>query len=185
MDIEFKLELLRIGYVIAFRYDRQKKFDLISDGIFQRQLWQGFNSDDACFTHVAISSGDNYLVNVTPPKAKLIKLLDAYKGSYIKILKYKGLDFERLVRYKVGCIYNAIASNLRYDWMGVLSFVLPAIKQIKSRPFCSEACAQAFKIFYPDIFCDAPPSKVMPAHFLDPSFFPSFEVVWEGEVPKS
>ena len=177
----FSIDLLRIGYVIAVKYDRKKKFNLISDGIFQRQLWQGFNSDDACFTHVAISSGDNYLVNVSPPKAKLVKFMDEFKGKYIKILKYSGTDFERLVRYKVGCIYNAIASNLGYDWMGVLSFILPAIKQVKSKPFCSEACAQAFKVFYPFIFGGIEPSKVMPANFLDPE---SFDVVWEGEIPK-
>lgn len=179
--MNFRIDLLRIGYVIAVKYDRKKHFDLVSDWIFQRQLWQGFNSDDACFTHVAISSGENYLVNVSPPKAKLVKFLDEFKGEYVKILKCSGMDFERLIRYKVGCVYNAIASNLGYDWLGVLSFVFPFIKQIKGKPFCSEACSQAFKVFYPDIFMGLPPSKIMPANFLDKD---SFDIVWEGEIPK-
>lgn len=176
---EFTLDIPRIGYIIAVRYERQKKFNIFGEGIFQKQLWAGFDDQDALYVHAAISSGEDYLVNVMPPRAKLVSLTKVYGGHYIKILKYNGENYDNLVRYKIGCIYNAIASNLGYDWWGIFNFLLPRIKQAKQRFFCSEACATAYQIFYPTIFGGVPPEKIMPAHFVR-----DFDLVWEGVIPK-
>ena len=174
------LDQLRIGYIIAVRYERKKNFNFFSEGIYQRQLWEGYNSDDALFTHVAISSGRPYLVNVTPPKAKWVEdIIKVYSGCYIKVLKYKGENYDKHLRYKIACFYNAIASNLKYDWFGVISFIIPKIQQIKGRPFCSEACCEAYQKFYPMFFDGKNSSKCMPCYFLNKK---GFEIVWEGFV---
>jgi len=177
MGIDF-LDIPKIGYIIATRYEHKKKFNFFSEGIYQRQLWADFDNDDALYTHVAISSGGPDLVNVMPPKAKWIKLGKVYGGTYIKILKYKRKDFD-VKRYKVAVLYNALASNLRYDWFGVLGFIIPGLKQVASRVFCSEACCEAYQRVYPEFFKYGNSAKCMPAFFVNKN---DFDIVWEGYV---
>ncbi len=177
MGVKFDLNIPKMGHILAVRYERPKKFDIFSEGIFQKQLWKGFTFEEAIYTHVAISSGGPHLVNVMPPKAKLINLTEHYKGTYVKFLKYKGDNFDNYIRYKIACLYNALAANLRYDWWGVLHFLIPRIKQMDSRFFCSEVCSQAYKMFYPDFLKELDNADIMPANFLANK---EFEVVWEG-----
>ena len=178
---DFDLTIPKMGHVMAVRYERPKKFEIFSEGIFQKQLWEGFKVDEAVYTHVAISSGGPHLVNIAPPKAKLIDLLKVYHGKYVKFLRYKGEDFDNHKRYKIACIYNAIASNMGYDYSGILYFLFPRIKQMVSRFFCSEATAEAYKMFYPDFIPELKSYEVMPAHFLASK---DFMTVWQGYIPK-
>ena len=176
MPKDFDLDIPKIGHVLAVRYERNKKFDVFSEGIYQKQLWNGYNSDHALFCHVAISSGGPHLVNITPPRARLRNIQKVYKGRYVKFLKYNGADFE-YKRKKIALIYNAIAANLPYDWRGALAFIIPWMKQLPTRFFCSEACYTAYKMFYSDF--RKKPEDCMPAYFVDS---PDFEVVWEGFI---
>lgn len=176
---DFSLDIPKQGHIMAVRYERRKKFAIFSEGIYQKQLWEGFNSDDALYTHVAISSGGPHLVNVMPPKAKLIDIHRVYTGVYVKFLRFKGLDFDNPIRYKIACMYNAIASNLKYDWRGALHFIIPRIKQSNDRPFCSEVSCIAYQMQYPYFLNCIKSAECMPAHFLNKAFF---ETVWEGFI---
>ena len=178
MGVKFTLDIPRIGHILAVRYDR-KKFNIFSEGIYQKQIWELFKKEDALYTHVAISSGGPHIVNVTPPKARLVGLVKTYKGSYVKLLRFKGKDFDNHIRYKIACMYNAFASNLKYDWWGIIHFIIPRIKQMDDKPFCSEVCLKTYQMFYPDFLSGLYPSDCLPAHFVASK---EFDTVWEGIV---
>ena len=170
------LDKFKIGHVMAVKYER---FNLFSEAIYRKQKAMEFSEEHSRYTHVAILSGGPYCVNIMPPRARFIEIPKVYKGAYVKLLRYKGNDFDNHIRYKIGCFYNAIAANLRYDWLGVLSFVIPGMGNFKSRPFCSEAATQAYQHFYPTMFNNTPPYKICPAHFV---WYKDFEVYWEGRI---
>ena len=173
----FNLSIPRIGYVVAVKYERKYKFNLVCESIYRSQLKKGFNKDEAAYVHVAISSGGQHMVNIIPPRTTLIDIRKKYNGCYVKILKYDGIDFDNKNRYKIACLYNALASNLRYDIRGVISFILPFIKQLDSTFFCSEACCTAFQMIYPSFLGPIDPSKCLPAHFVK-----TLDLVWEGYI---
>ena len=177
--MKFTLDIPKIGHVLAVRYERKKKFNIFSEGIYQKQLWELFKKEDALYTHVAILSGGPHLVNVTPPKARLVDLVKTYGGSYVKFLRFKGKDFDTPIRYKIACLYNAFASNMRYDWRGIIHFIFPRIKQMDDRPFCSEVCLKTYQMFYPDFLSNLYSSDCMPAHFVAND---DFEIVFEGYI---
>ena len=171
---KFNLDIPKIGYIVAVK---KMKNGFIANSIVKSQLKKGFNKDDSSYVHIAMSSGGPHMVNIIPPRSKLIDMQKKYKGSYIKILKYKGKDFDTKNRYKITCMYNALASNLKYDVKGAISFVLPWIKHSKRDYFCSEACTKAFQMVYPDFLSGMNPARSFPAHFVR-----ELELVWEGTV---
>ena len=171
----FNSSIPKCGYILATRYDR---FNLFSEAIYRRQLID-YIEEDARFTHVAILSGQYRCVNIMPPKAKLIDISKVYRGHYIKILKYNGEDYDNHLRYLIGCLYNALSANLRFDWLGAAGFIFPGLPNLRKRYFCSEAVAQAYQIFYPNAFNYAPPEKVMPAMIVSNS---DFTIHYEGYI---
>lgn len=174
---KFNLDIPKQGHIIAFKYE---KFNLFGEAIYRQQLKVGFKKDEARYTHVEISSGGPYSMRIMPPQARLIKDLHIrYKGCYVKFLRYRDKDFDKNVRYKISSIHNGLAANLRYDWLGVLAFIIPGMGNFKGRPFCSEAVVEAYQIFYPYLFGALPPSGVYPANFVADK---EFEVYWKGQI---
>ena len=171
---KFNLDIPRIGYVVAVKKDRK---GFISNMIYKSQRKAGFNEDDSSYIHVAMSSGGPHMVNIIPPRSKLINLQKKYKGSYIKILRLDSKSYEEKKRYKVALFYNALASNLKYDVKGAISFVFSWVKHSKRDYFCSEACTKAFQMIYPDFLKGIKPAKSFPAHFVR-----DLDLVWEGYI---
>jgi len=171
------LDLFKIGHVMAVKYER---FNLFSEAIYRRQKLHGFSDEESRYTHVAVLSGGQYAVNIMPPKARFVDITKVYKGKYVKLLRYNAPDFDNHLRYKIGCWYNALASNLRYDYLGIASFLIPGLGQIQGRPFCSEATTQAYQHFYPYLFGGIESHKIYPAHFVWAAG--DFKVHWEGRI---
>lgn len=61
--------------------------------------------------------------------------------------------------------------NLRYDWLGVLGFVLPWVREKPSRVYCSEACALALQdaaqASPPDLPLPWPPAQISPSKLYE------------------
>ena len=174
----FDLDIPKIGYVIAVKYEPEIKRDWLMNLIYKRQKKMGMPDDAAKYIHVEISSGGKDSMRITPPRAKLVDITKHYKGRYIKILKYMGDNFDEKYRYKVACLYNLLC-NKGYDYRGIVRFILPWVRQATARPFCSEGCSSAFKKVYQDFMGTFKPSEIMPAHFIT---YPDFEIHWEGRI---
>ncbi len=177
---EFSLDIPKIGYVMVVRYDN---YNFISDTIYKQQKKRGFPEVASRYVHVAISSGGPHAVNIMPPRSRLIDITKVYKGKYVRFLKYKDKDeeFDKKNRYKIAVLYNALCSNKKYDYTGVLSFIAGWIKQFSDRPFCSEGVTEAYQMIYPHLFYGKEPSFAMPADFLNEIWF---DTVWEGYISK-
>ena len=96
---------------------------------------------------------------------------------YICIVKYKNEEF-KYKRYKVA-VFAASKCNLKYDWRGVIGFVIKWVKQNNKLYFCSEMCLWALQEVFPKALNSMRPENCMPADFLNPKYF---EVVWEGII---
>ena len=145
--------------------------------IVKEQLKRGFPEDHAQYIHIECSGGGPYSVAVIPPKIKVINILEKHKGRYIKIVRFKGEEYNRK-RYKVA-FWSATACNKRYDWFGVLRFKFKLFFQMPWRDFCSENCLYALQKEYPYALKKAP-ADCLPADFLNEEYF---EKVWEGYIP--
>lgn len=175
--MEFSLDLFKMGNVIAYKHEGKGKF---GRAIVRKQLAEGFVENDAQYSHVEISLGEQHSINVAPPKAKFIEITKKHAGRYIRLLEYRH-DIDNK-RFKVAALYAALCSNQSYDISGVLSFMFKWIKQNNRLFFCSEACATAYQMVYKDPmpFFGEKPSSIYPAHFFLPSFFCT---KWEGRIP--
>ena len=160
-DSKFNLDILRIGYIVLFK----STGDFIGRQIKKVQLRQGFKEKDAEFIHSAISCGGQWIMDVNPPRAKVIDMRKKYKGRYIKILRYINEDYERKGRYKVA-LWSVSQSNLRYDWVGALALKFRIFWQWKSRPFCNENVLWAFQREYPGTLGIRPEACLAPAFNL-------------------
>jgi hypothetical protein len=173
--LPFNLNIPRMGYFILYR----NKGDLFGKAIEKRQVVAGFFPLEARYTHIEVSGGGEYSVNISPPISKLIKIVEHHKGRYIRIVRFKNEDYEARGRYKVA-YFSATLCNKGYDIGGILAFVFKWIKQNNRLFFCSEGAAWALCKEYSEAFGGLMPDKIMPAAFLEPI---QFETIWEGELP--
>lgn len=158
--VSFNLGLLKQGYIIRYKNDGSK----FGRSIVKRQLAAGYSPEDACYTHVEVSGGEQHSVNISPPKAKFIDILKAHKEREIQILKYDNEDFANGKRYKVA-YFSAVLCNKPYDIRGIFAFLFKWIKQDKNAYFCSEGVAWSFQMVFPDIFWGNDIDKMYPASF--------------------
>ncbi len=174
MPNSFTLDRFKIGYAIVYRHEG----GLFGDMIVKKQLTAGFIPAHAEYSHVEISLGEEYSINISPPKSRLCDILKVHKGRYIKIVKYRATDYN-VKRYKVGCLYASL-NNTGYDFRGILSFMFKWLRNKNRLYFCSEGCLTALQMVYSGAF-GMNPNECMPAEFLNPKFT---EVVFEGYIPK-
>lgn len=171
---KFNLDIPRIGYIILFK----NKGNFIGRQIKKVQLKNRFKEEDAEYIHCAISCGGSYIMDINPPKAKVLDMCKRYKRRYIKILHYINEDYERKGRYKVA-LWSVSQSNLRYDWFGALALKFKLFWQWGNRPFCAENILWALQKEYVECLAGIKPENCMPAHFLDERYF---ELVWSGII---
>ena len=167
------LDKFRMGYFILYKTDNS----LFSKGIVSKQLLAGFNEESAQFTHVEISGGEYHAVNISPPLSKLVKINEAHKGRFVRVVRYKNEEYEKALRYKVA-YFSATLCNKGYDIKGILAFLWKWVKQDNRLYFCSEGALWALKMVFPDAL-GVKPEECMPAHF---TFIDRFETVWEGTI---
>ena len=173
--MRFDLNIPKMGYFILFKHQG----GLFGNIIVRKQLQVGFTKEHAQFSHIGVSGGGQWLVNVVPPKTKISDITKEYKGRFIRIVKYKGDNYMEKKRYKIA-FWAATNCNLGYDWFGVLSFMFKSlINQHKRLFFCSENAAYALQKEYPEAFKGKSPDKIYPADFCNPKYF---ETVWEGII---
>ena len=173
---EFSLDLLKMGYVLRYKNDGGKFGNII----VKKQLAEGFSPEDACYSHVEISGGEEHTVNISPPKAKHINILEVQKGREIQILRYDNEDFTNGKRYKVA-YFSALLANKGYDFGGLGAFMFKWIKQSNRFYFCSEGCAWSFQKVFSNIFGNKTSDKIYPADF-NPKY--NFVEVWKGKIPE-
>jgi hypothetical protein len=126
--------------------------------------------------------GGQWSVCVAYPSTSVIDITKRYKGRKVKIVKYKEYSNEPTdalyhKKYKVA-FWAASHCNLKYDFRGVVGFVLNAVKHAKNLFFCSENCLWALQKEFPNAL-NLEPEKCMPAHFADRK---NFVTVWEGII---
>lgn len=160
----------KMGYFILVRGDNS----FFSRMIKKEQLNRGFTPEQAQYTHVGVSGGGPWIVDVKPPKTKVNNLGETYYNRYIRIVKLKYADYEAHKRFKIA-FWAATLCNLRYDWLGVLKFKLSFIWSDAGRYFCSENACHAISQEYPGFPVNA--ERCMPANFTDEKLFTT---VWEG-----
>jgi hypothetical protein len=171
------LDKFKMGYFILYKNDGS----FFGKTIVKRQLLAGFTPNDAQIIHVEVSGGEIHSINISPPLSKLVDITQAHKNRYAYLVKYKGYNDDGK-RYKVAYFSAALCANKFYDITGVfafLSFLSKWIKQNNRLYFCSEGCAMALQMVFPNVLGNLTPDKIMPAHFLD---IDNFEIVWEGII---
>lgn len=168
------LDKFRMGYCILYRHNK----GLFGDAIVKRQLAVGFNLEDANYTHVEVSGGEIYSVNISPPISKLIKITEVHKGRYVCVVRLKSQAYEDALRYKVA-YFSATLCNKGYDIPGILAFLFKWIKQNNRLYFCSEGALWAMQMGCKENILGINPDICMPAHFRNWDYF---EKVWEGEI---
>lgn len=171
--MSFNPDIFKMGYIIVYRNDGS----FFGNAIKKKQISAGFKFSDADYVHCEISGGSEWSVNISPPISKLVKITEAHKGRYVKLMRYKNTDYEAGKRYKVA-YFSAALCNKGYDIPGILSFLFKWIKQNNRLYFCSEGAAWALRMCFPATLGPKENSQIMPAHFLGEEF----EDVWEGIV---
>ena len=161
----------RMGYFIAYK----NTGGIFGNGIVAKQIAAGFSTEDAQFTHIEVSGGENHSVNISPPISKLIDITKQHKGRYVRLVRYKGYNDDGK-RYKVA-YFSASLCNKGYDIPGILSFLFKWIKHNNRLYFCSEGVLWALQMCFPGIL-GIKPEECMPARFLGAEF----EIVWEGAI---
>lgn len=172
----YELDIFKMGYFILYK----NVGGFFDNTIVKRQLVAGFSPNDAQYVHIEVSGGSEYAVNISPPISKLVKINEAHKGRYARLVKYKGYN-EDGKRYKVAYFSAALCANKPYDIGGILnfiSFLAKWFKQDNRLYFCSEGCATALQMCFSQAIGKTP-DKVMPADFTTPLYF---ETVWEGVI---
>ena len=174
MNKSFNPNIFKMGYVICYL----NNFDWLGNLIVKRQLKEGFTEEQSQITHVEISGGGEYSVNIAPPLSQCIKITERHKGRYARLLRYKNNDYEKRGRYKVA-YFSATLCNTGYDFFGVIRFVINWVKQRNRLYFCSEGCLESLQKVYPECLSNLYPSDCLPAHFVASD---KFETVWEGII---
>ena len=177
----FDLNIPKMGFFIAYKH----RGGVIGDLIRAKQLDLGYSEEDAQYTHVEVSYGGQFAVDVAPPKTCVTDIRTHHGGQYLKIVAYNGYPCDPYSpihhkQYKVAA-WAGTACNLKYDFLGVATFVLRFLRQSKNRFFCSENALWALQKEFPEAV-GIKPDKFPPAGFLNKEFF---NVVWEGVLPSN
>lgn len=93
------------------------------------------------WSHVAVAISKDSFVEATYPKVRVGLVEELYGGKFVVLTPKVPLTFgeaERLVSYLLSKV------GKRYDWRGLLSFVLRKNVHNKSYYFCSELVAEAY-----------------------------------------
>ena len=175
MSRDFDLSLFKMGYILAYRGDSS----WFSKQIIKVQERLGFPFVASRITHVEVSGGEEYSVNIVVPISRCIKITERHAGRYVHVMRYKNEEYERKGRYKVA-YFSATLSNLRYDVLGVVRFLVRWVRQSNKLWFCSEGVAWALQKEYPESLGGTKPVNCLPANFLDEK---EFEEVWQGRIP--
>ena len=170
--MSINLDALRMGYFILYRNDG----GLFGNLIEKQQKKKGSTPEDAKYTHIEVSGGGQWSVNVSPPKAKVVDITKVHKGRHIKVVRFKNDTYDKKGRYKVA-FWAASNCNLGYDWFGILRFKLKFMFHQKRMFFCSENALWALQKEFIGAL-GMKPEKCMPSRFLRDEF----ELVWEGEI---
>jgi hypothetical protein len=101
------IDKFRMGYVILYKNDNS----FFGNAIKKRQLAEGFSEHDASVTHVEISGGEKYSLNISPPTSRLVDITQAHKGRYVYLMRLKDDDYEKALRYKVAYFSAALCSK--------------------------------------------------------------------------
>src|SRR3990167_5213123 len=158
---KFNLNDFRMGYVIIYG----KGDDWFSNAIEKAQLQKGLTAEQAKFTHVEISDGDQHSVYIRPPVSSVVDIRKAHGGRYIRLLRPKSYNTDTLERKRLKVAYmSATQANLRYDFWGIVKFKIPFMFHEAKAFFCSEGCVTAIQTQYPDYMDGIEPYKVMPGH---------------------
>lgn len=171
MPDEFNLDIPRMGNFILFRHEK----GWLGDLIYKTQKGHGFSDADSMYTHIGVSGGGQYMVDVKPPKTIVTDILIEHKGRYVKIIEFIDPGYV-IKRYKIA-FWAATLSNLAYDWWGVLKFRIGFLWHQKNQFFCSENACWALRKEFSWALREVEAHKCMPAHFLNKEFF---RVTWEG-----
>lgn len=173
-DKKFNLDIPKIGYFLVFKHEK----GWVGNQIIKVQKKKGIAEEHICFTHIGVSLGGPDMVEVAPPKTKVIDIRKKHKGRYIKIVKYKAENYS-IKRYKVA-IWAATLNNKIYDFFGVLRFKFKWLfRQTKGWFFCSENALYSLSKEYRNPIGKIKLSECMPGDFLNPKYF---EVVWSGII---
>jgi hypothetical protein len=179
MYCPFNLDIPRMGDIILYKH----RGGFIGDGIRLMQLNAGFSQESASFTHVEMSGGGQWAVDVAPPRIKVTDIRTHHSGQFARIVRFKqplGMDDVCYWRKQAKiAFWSATKSNLAYDFGGVLSFVFKFIKQAKNQNFCSENILWSLQQEY-ETAPAMKPEEYMPAHATDEKYF---YIVWEGIIP--
>jgi hypothetical protein len=167
------LDIMKMGYIILFKTDNS----YFARKIQREQLKRGLKPSQSVWTHAGISGGGQWLVEVSPPKSRVVDIRKRHRGRYIKVLCLKDTEYKERKRYKIA-FWAASLCNLKYDWFGILKFRLKWLFHFKSRFFCSENTLWSIQKEYPGAF-GMKPHKAMPGHFDNPNYT---KVIWEGKV---
>jgi len=170
---QLSLDTPKMGYFMLFKHPG----DFIGRQIEKEQAKRGFSPENACFTHIGVSGGGQWMVQVSAPAIKVVDITKVFKDRHIRIVRYRTPDYEGRKGAKVA-FWSSSKCNLRYDWFGVLRFKFTLLIQWAWRQFCSENCAWALQKEYPEALGKVP-ADCMPADFTNEKWF---ETVWEGEI---
>ena len=129
----FNPEIFKMGYIILYKANSNKFAKLIG----RKQLREGFSQENAWYSHVEMSGGGVHSINTSPPISSLVEINKKHKGRYAKLVRYKDKRYEAWGRYKVS-YFSASLSNKRYDFRGIISFVIKWVKQNNRLYLCSE-----------------------------------------------
>ena len=169
------LNLYKMGYFLLFKSDN----NWISKQIEKEQLRQGFNKDEACFTHIEVCGGGQYSVSVIAPRTKIVDIRKRHKGRTIRLIRYKNARYEKKGRYKVA-FWAASMCNLKYDFLGILAFRLKWLfKQSKRLFFCSELGLFSLQKEFKTAMGGIAPEHCFPADFARSK---DFKIIWEGNI---
>jgi hypothetical protein len=189
--MKYNKDIPKIGYQVLVK---QMQNNILSDIIVKTQLKLGYSQKAAEVTHVATYIGKGKISEAVFPRARVIDLLEAYRGRYVYIvcprLTKSGLEYYHWKgRYHIALASNS-QNNLKYGLASLFWWPLNFFTKknwfvkVKKIPFfgayCSYKEAVAIREEYPERFFQCKPvENVIPADFLGNDF----EVVWEGVLP--
>ncbi|MCK4521510.1 MAG: hypothetical protein KAU20_02970 [Nanoarchaeota archaeon] len=169
------LNKFRMGYFLLFKSEG----GFFPNQVEKEQLRQGFNKNEACYTHVEVSGGGPYSVSVIAPRTKIVDFRKRHKGRIVRLIRYKNMTYEKKGRYKVA-FWAASMCNLKYDFLGIFAFRIRWLfKQNVRLFFCSELALFALQKECKTALGGTAPEHCLPADFARSK---DFETVWEGKI---
>jgi hypothetical protein len=177
---EFNLDIPKMGDFILYRHDR----GLIGNLIKARQIKAGFTEEASQYTHIEVSFGGEWAVNVKPPMTTVTDITGHHPGQFIRIVRLRKPESMTDAVYgrKMAKLAAWAASNCNtlYDIPGLLAFITSGIKQLVGCYFCSENAMWSQQKEFPDVVTIKPEDSY-PATFINESIW---ELIWQGYLPK-